>query len=469
MTKLPKDFLWGGATSANQIEGAFQENGKGISTADVGTAGSLNKRREYTNGILPDKVYPTHDAIDFYSNYESDIKMFAEMGFKCYRFSIAWTRIYPKGDELLPNEKGLEFYDKVIKTCLKYEIEPVITLSHYEMPYHLSETLNGWVDRNLIDYFVKFCKTLFDRYHEDVKYWMTFNEINVIAQMPFIAGGIRIGEDDNKEAMIYQAAHHQFVASAKIVKLGHDINPNMLIGSMMLYPLMYANTCNPEDVLVTNQKMNLNYFFSDVQARGYYPTYMLRYFERNNITIKMELGDEAILKQGTVDYIGFSYYMSLVTAVNSNGSQAKGNMVHGLKNPYLETSEWGWQIDATGLRISLNNLYDRYQLPLFVVENGLGARDVFVNDTVIDDYRIDYLRQHIQAIKDAVILDGVECIGYTAWGCIDLVSVGTGEMAKRYGFIYVDKDDNGGGTLKRFRKKSFHWYRNVIQSNGEIL
>ncbi|MHC5229223.1 glycoside hydrolase family 1 protein [Enterococcus sp. LJL99] len=469
MNNLPKEFLWGGATSANQIEGAYNLDGKGVSTADVGTAGNREIRRKYTEGILADTFYPTHEAIDYYHHFKEDIALFAEMGFKCYRFSIAWTRIFPTGEETEPNKKGLAFYDEVIDCCLENGIEPVVTLSHYEMPYHLSEKYNGWASRAVIDYFVKFCEVVLTRYSERVKYWMTFNEINVLAQMPFIAGGIRILENQNKEQIIYQAAHHQFVASAKVVQLGHQVNKKMKIGSMLLYPLTYANSSNPEDVLIANQKMNKNYFFSDVQARGYYPSFMTRYFNKHNINIEMEADDEQVLKAGTVDFIGFSYYMSLVAAAESTGEKSGGNMVRGLKNAYLESSEWGWQIDATGLRITLNNLYDRYQIPLFVVENGLGAQDVFENETVDDVYRIDYLRRHIEAIKAAILEDGVDCMGYTAWGCIDLVSVGTGEMDKRYGFIYVDRDNQGNGTLKRYKKRSFHWYQEVIASNGANL
>ncbi|BCJ93938.1 aryl-phospho-beta-D-glucosidase BglH [Anaerocolumna cellulosilytica] len=470
--KFPEGFLWGGAVAANQIEGGFGFGGKGISTADVATAGAVDKKREYTDGIVEGIYYPSHEAIDFYHRYKEDIKLLSEMGFKCFRTSIAWSRIFPKGDEAVPNEEGLQFYDAVFDECLKYNIEPVVTISHYEMPYHLVTQYGAWRNRKLIAFYINFCKVIFERYQNKVKYWMTFNEINVIAYQSFIAAGIKLETGERKEEVIYQAAHHQFIASAKAVALGHEINPDFKIGCMLLYPLTYPMTCNPEDVLLANEAMNKNYYFSDVQVRGAYPNFMKKYFERNNINITMEAGDAEILKQGTVDYVGFSYYMSLVASSDKEkgGDAAGGNMVRGGANPYLETSEWGWQIDSVGLRIALNNLYDRYQIPLFIVENGLGAIDKVEEDgSIQDDYRIEYLRHHIMEMKKAVIIDGVELMGYTPWGCIDLISAGTGEMKKRYGFVYVDKDNAGNGSLKRYKKKSFHWYQKVIASNGEDL
>jgi 6-phospho-beta-glucosidase len=471
MKKLPENFLWGGAVAANQLEGAWNVCGKGISTADVATAGSVDKRREYTDGVVEGVYYPSHEATDFYHRYKEDIKLLAEMGFRCFRLSIAWTRIFPLGDEDKPNEEGLKFYDNVFDECLKYGIEPVVTISHYEMPYALVEKYGAWRDRRLVDFYVNYCKAIFKRYKHKVKYWMTFNEINVIAVQPFIPAGIKIKEGERKEQVVYQAAHHQLVASAKAVKLGHEINPDFKIGCMLLYPLTYPETCNPNDVLAANEAMNKQYFFTDVHVRGYYPNFMKRYFERNDISIKMEEEDEEVLKQGTVDYIGFSYYMTLVATTDKEKlAAAGGNMLRGAKNPYLKASDWGWQVDPVGLRISLNNLYDRYQIPLFIVENGLGAVDVVEEDgSIKDDYRIEYLRQHIEEMKKAVIIDGVELMGYTPWGCIDLISAGTGEMKKRYGFIYVDKDNEGNGTLERSRKKSFYWYKKVIGTNGENL
>ena len=461
-----KDFLWGGATAANQLEGAYLEGGKGLSTADVVTAGSHERKREITYIIKENKYYPSHIAIDFYHRYKDDIALLAEMGFKCFRLSINWARIFPKGNEEAPNEEGLKFYDDVFDECLKYGIEPVVTISHYETPLYLANEYGGWINRDLIGFYEKYCEAIFKRYYKKVKYWMTFNEINVINYLPWFAGGLKDRDDQNE----FQAAHHQFIASAKVVKLGHSINPDMKIGMMIAYGTTYPETCNPEDGQKALQDMQRKHFYADVQCRGYYPKYKLKEFERRGIVIKMEKEDAQILKEGTVDFIGFSYYSSSVSTNRKDAVGASGNMVKGIKNRYLKANDWGWQIDPIGLRIALNNLYERYELPLFVVENGLGATDVInKNGEIIDDYRIDYLARHIAEMKKAVDLDGVCLIGYTVWGCIDLVSAGTGEMKKRYGLIYVDRDDEGNGTLERIKKKSFYWYKKVIETNGEKL
>ena len=462
------DFLWGGAVSAHQIEGAWNVDGKGPSTADHLTIGGLGKQREYTKEIREDKVYPNHDAVSFYYRYQEDIKLLAEMGFKCFRTSIAWSRIYPNGDDQTPNEAGLLFYDKLFAECLKYGIKPIVTLSHYETPFALVEKYNSWTDRRLINFYLRFCETVFKRYKGVVQYWMTFNEINSINFSLVTSSGIRETDDQTR----YQVAHHQFLASAAAVKLGHSIDPDNKIGMMMLYPTTYPKTCNPKDVLQQMKTMDEHTYFSDVQVRGIYTQKALRMLERKGVTLQMEPDDMRTLKEGTVDYIGFSYYMSNVVSCGEGeeDDSSGGNMFTGLKNPYLEESEWGWQIDPIGLRLSLNDLYDRYQLPLFVVENGLGAVDVMAEDGQIhDDYRIDYLRHHIEQMQLAVEEDGVELLGYTPWGCIDLVSCSTGEMKKRYGFVYVDKDDQGNGSLNRSRKDSFYWYKKVIESNGAQL
>lgn len=470
MYKLSAHFLWGGAVSASQCEGAWNEDGKGVSTADCLTSGSLGVPREYTDGIVEGKYYPSHTAINFYHRYKEDIALFAEMGFKCFRISINWTRIFPNGDDSEPNEKGLQFYDAVFDECLKYGIEPVVTISHYETPYALVRKYQSWYNREVIDHYLRYCDVIFKRYRAKVKYWMTFNEINVIILNPLYSTGIRKQEGLDIFQQTFQAAHNQLIASAKAVQLGHQINPDFKMGMMMLYPLFYAETCNPLDQLKQMESMDLHYLFSDVQVRGYYSRKAKCLLEKHNIDFQISAEDEAFLKDGRVDYIGFSYYNSNVVNVSNAGKSKTGNMLHTIKNPYLKSSQWGWQIDPVGLRIALNQLYDRYQIPLFIVENGLGAVDVLENDgTIHDDYRIDYLRSHVIEMKKAVEVDGVELMGYTPWGCIDLVSVSTGEMKKRYGFIYVDRDDMGNGTLKRIKKDSFNWYKQVIRSNGEIL
>ena len=489
--KFPEGFLWGGATAANQFEGGWQEGGKGLSSDDVVTNGTHTSPRLITY-TLPDGtkkatpmfgfsevpegtvfephegyLYPNHDGIDFYHHYKEDIALFAEMGFKCFRLSIAWTRIFPLGYEKTPNEEGLKFYDNVFDELLKYNIEPVVTISHYETPLGLTQKWNAWADRRTVDCFVRYCEVIFNRYKEKVKYWMTFNEINCISMVGWMPAAVA----SNDRQVLMQAAHHQFVASAKAVILGHKINPDFKIGCMLAYSLMYPNTCNPTDVFETWSKLSKSYFFTDVQCRGYYPSYVLKDFEHNGIEIKMEEGDEQLLKDGVVDYLAFSYYMSSVVSSDPKvNEQAGGNIISGLKNPYLKASDWGWQIDPVGLRIALDYLYDRYQMPLMIVENGLGAYDKVEEDgSIIDDYRINYLKEHIEQMYLAIEEDGVDLMGYTPWGCIDLVSASTGEMAKRYGFIYVDKQDDGTGTYARSKKKSFDWYKKVIATNGEDL
>ena len=478
MRGFRKDFLWGGATAANQFEGAWDEDGKGISVPDLCTNGTATETKWITTEIRPDRFYPSHEASDFYHHYEGDIALMAEMGFKVFRMSINWTRIFPTGEEDTPNEKGLAFYDRVFDCCKKYGIEPLVTISHYEMPYALVEKYNGWASREMIAIFEKYAHVLFERYQDKVTYWLTFNEINS-SVMPFGAvlntGTIRGYEGpvnevpDNKQER-FQALHHMFLASAKMVKYAHEHYPNFKIGDMNIFATSYPLTSDPDDVIENQQHMNIsNWFCSDVQVRGEYPFYIHRYFEENGIKLEMEPGDAAVLKEGVVDFYTFSYYMSNCITAHGGVESAGGNIIGGCQNPYLKESEWGWQIDPKGLRYSLNEIYARYGKPMMVVENGLGAYDTVADDgSIHDDYRIEYLREHIRQMREAVI-DGVDLLGYTPWGCIDLVSASTGEMAKRYGFIYVDKHDDGTGTLERKRKDSFFWYQKVIESNGEEL
>ncbi len=478
MSVLRKDFLWGGATAANQFEGAWNADGKGASCSDMCTNGSHTTPKRITRAIEEGTLYPSHEAIDFYHHYKEDIALFAEMGFKVFRLSVNWTRIFPTGMEKEPNEAGLVFYDSVFDECRKYNIEPLVTISHYELPFALTEKYNGWVARECIDLYVRYATCLFNRYKDKVKYWLTFNEINC-GTMPmgnFLSLGIlNEGTTDftnqaDIPALRFQGLHHQFVASALAVKAGHEINPDFKIGCMIAYMLNYPYSCNPKDVLLAQQRNQLsNDLCGDVQVRGEYPSFAKRYFEDNNIKIIMEPEDARILKDGCVDYYTFSYYMSSCVSEDPKIDKVSGNLLGGVKNPYLEASDWGWQIDPIGLRVALNELYGRYRIPLMVVENGLGAYDKIEADgSIQDDYRINYLRSHIEQMKEAV-KDGVDLLGYTPWGCIDLVSASTGEMAKRYGFIYVDKYDDGTGDLSRRKKKSFDWYKKVIAGNGEDL
>lgn len=479
---MKEGFLWGGATAANQFEGGWQAGGKGPSTSDMMTGGTHKTPRRITPVIEEGIYYPSHEAIDFYGRYKEDIKMFGDMGFKVFRMSINWTRIFPKGDELEPNEEGLKFYDNVFDELAKYGIEPLVTISHYETPFGLTEKYNGWVSREVIDCYIRYCETIFNRYKNKVKYWLTFNEINILT-MPmgaYMGAGALINgvesldfantNEDNAQ-LRYQALHHQFIASAKAVKLAHKINPDFKVGCMIAYMTLYPYTCNPDDILLAQKADQLqNMLCGDVQVRGAYPAFAKSFFEEKGVNLIMEPGDEDILKEGTVDFYTFSYYMSnCVTTDEELKAQSSGNLMGGIKNPYLKASDWGWQIDPKGLRWTLNHIYDRYQIPLMVVENGLGAVDIIEEDgSLNDDYRIDYLRDHIIEMEGAV-KDGVDLMGYTMWGCIDLVSASTGEMKKRYGFIYVNKDNDGNGDLSRIPKKSFYWYKKVIETNGEVL
>ncbi len=464
---FPKNFLWGGAVAANQCEGAYQEDGKGLSVQDVLPRGIRGSRTK-----LPTEENLKLEAIDFYHRYPQDIKMFAEMGFKVFRTSIAWSRIFPKGDEEQPNEAGLEFYDRVFEECRKYGIEPLVTLSHYETPLYLAETYNGWTDRRMIGFYERYVRTVFKRYRGKVKYWLTFNEINSLLHAPFMSGGIA-NMQGLTEQDLYQAAHHELVASALATKIGHEMMPDAMIGCMILSMPTYPLTPSPDDVIAAMDAEHRNYFYGDVHVRGKYPGYMKRYFREHGIQIQFAPEDEEILKN-TVDFVSFSYYMS-VCATSDPEKQKKGlgNLLGGVPNPTLKASDWGWQIDPKGLRYVLNMFYDRYQKPLFIVENGLGAVDVLVEDengnkTVEDDYRIQYLKDHLIQVGEA-IQDGVEIMGYTSWGCIDVVSASTAELKKRYGYIYVDRNDDGTGTMERYKKKSFYWYQKVIESNGEVL
>lgn len=465
---FPENFLWGGAVAANQCEGAYNEDGKGLSIQDVlprGIKGDRTKEPTADNKKLV--------GIDFYHRYKEDIKLFAEMGFKVFRLSIAWSRIFPLGDEETPNEAGLSFYDRVFDECHKYGIEPLVTISHYETPLHLAEAYNGWLDRRMIAFYERYVRTIFQRYRTKVKYWLTFNEINSILNSPFMSGAINIPKEELTMSQLYQAIHHEMVASALATKIGHEINPDFQIGCMILSMPVYPLSPNPDDVIAAMEEEHLHDMFTEIHVRGEYPGYMKRYMRDHHITIKTEPEDAEILKN-TVDFISFSYYVSVcATADPEKNIRGEGNLLGGVPNPYLKASEWGWQIDPKGLRYILNQFYDKYRKPLFIVENGLGAVDHLVRNedgtlTVQDDYRINYMKEHLLQVEEA-IADGVPVMGYTSWGCIDLVSASTAELKKRYGFIYVDRNDDGTGTLERYRKKSFYWYKEVIASNGRVL
>ena len=464
MSKLPNNFLWGGAFAAHQFEGGWNAGGKGPSVVDVMTAGAHGVPREITESVMEDKFYPNHEAIDFYHRYKEDIKLLAGMGIKCLRTSIAWSRIFPKGDELVPNEEGLKFYDDLFDELLKYNIEPVITLSHFELPLHLAREYGGFRNRKVVDFFERFAEVCFKRYKNKVKYWMTFNEINnqMDTENPLFFwtnSGVTVKEGEDKKSVLYKVAHNELLASAKDVIKGHEIIPEFKIGCMISHVPIYPYSCNPDDIMAAEEAMRQRFFFPDVHVRGHYPKYALKEFERQGYDIGIEEGDLEILKAGTVDYIGFSYYMSTVVKAdvkNDNaGDVVNGALQNSVENPYIKASDWGWPIDPVGLRYTLNRLYERYELPMFIVENGFGAIDKIEEDGKIhDSYRIDYLAKHIEEIKKAVNYDGVELMGYTPWGIIDLVSFTTGEMKKRYGMIYLDRDNEGNGSMDIICKDS---------------
>lgn len=502
-TQFPKDFFWGGATAANQYEGGYQEGGRGLAASDLITSGNYETARkiyyQMPNGeegaitlgeslpagakpiLKEDQFYPSHVATDFYHHYKEDIALMAELGMNCYRMSIAWTRIFPNGDDAEPNEEGLKFYDDVFDELLKHNIEPIVTILHFDMPLTLAEKYGGWTNRKLIDFYLNYCEVLFTRYKSKVKYWITINEINVLGG--FWTLGTYKENKPNKEiegpvipttylpdeaVEKYQALHHLMVASSKANKLGHSINPENKIGCMLALSGIYPKTCHPDDVFGSYLFRRRALLFSDVMMRGYYPAYAESIFEEYDFELKVEPGDLEILKEHPSDFMSFSYYRTTVFDKDAATTTTTGGQ-QGQENPYLEKTPWGWPIDPKGFRFVINELYDRYQKPLMCVENGLGNIDTLEDGEVHDDYRIEYIRDHILAMRDAVTIDGVDLIGYTPWGWIDLVSAGTGEMKKRYGFVYVDADDFGKGSFKRIKKDSFYWYQKAIQSNGTEL
>ena len=472
---FPKEFLWGGATAANQCEGAYDEDGRGLASVDVIPYGE--DRFKVARGEMKmlecddSHLYPAHYGIDFYHRYKEDIKLFADMGLKCFRFSIAWTRVIPDGDGEVC-DKGLDFHESVVDECLKYGIEPLITINHFDAPINLINKFGGWKDARMIDAFLKLCEALFKRLGNKVKYWLTFNEINMLLHLPFMGAGILFEEGEEKNQVLYTAAHHELLASAKAVIVAHKMMPDAMVGCMLAAGQFYPFSCNPDDVYKGMEADRDNYFFTDVQARGEYPVWALKRMEKANVKLTISEEDKKILKEGTVDFISFSYYSSRCVSADPEvcKNYAKGNAVFAsVKNPYLKASEWGWQIDPLGLRITCNTLYDRYNKPLFIVENGLGAKDIIEDGKIHDTYRIDYMREHIKAMNAVINEDGIPLLGCTFWGIIDLVSASTGEMSKRYGMIYVDKDDKGEGTYNRLKKDSFFWYQKVIKTLGEDL
>lgn len=483
--RFPDGFLWGGAIAANQYEGGWNKGGKGICVSDCARHHLDVDVQDYKahNSITTqdikdalkatdDTLYPKRQGADGYHHYKEDIALFAEMGFKVFRLSIAWSRIFPHGDDKEPNEEGLKFYDEVFDECMKYGIEPLVTMSHYEPPLNIVLNYDGWASREVVDMFVRYVEVICERYKNKVKYWLTFNEVDSMIRHPYTTGGLIEDRFPNRNftEVIFQAMHHQFVASALATKICHEKIPGSKVGCMLTKLTYYPYTCKPEDVLQAQQDMRSMYCYSDTQVFGEYPSYLLAKFKNEGLHIQMEEGDLDIMKTYPVDFVSFSYYSSSCVAKDDNGlKKTAANTMTAIKNPHIPSSDWGWQIDPIGLRISLVDLYDRYRKPLFIVENGLGAHDQLIDGFVDDQYRIDYFDAHFREMLNAIEIDGVDLMGYTSWGCVDLVSESTKQMSKRYGFIYVDADDYGNGTYKRYKKKSFDWYKNVIATNGACL
>ncbi|MCH1941954.1 glycoside hydrolase family 1 protein [Holdemania massiliensis] len=480
--KWSEDFLIGGALSALQTEGAWNEGGKGIAAYDYYTHGMSSVFREdFSFKEDPQKNYPNRRGIDFYHHYREDIALMAQMGIRCLRTSISWPRIFPNGDDEKPNEEGLQFYDALFDEMIKYHIQPLVTLSHFEIPMHIVKEYNGWTDRRVIGFFKTYCQTVFERYKKKVKLWIPFNEINGVADpgtfrpggySPF-AGCQTDPNLDQAMTMLFQAAHHQLLASAEAVILCHKIIPDARIGGMIAMQLSYPYTCNPKDICYNLEEMERHlYYYSDVFIRGDYGYYARRVREKYHATLTVTKEDAEILKKGKADFLAFSYYSSSVVCAEKQLDITDGNLFASAVNPYLERSEWGWTKDPLGLYISCKELYSRYQKPLFIVENGLGAHDEVVKEKdtfrIHDPYRIQYLKEHLMEVLRAQE-DGIEIIGYLEWGPIDMVSGGTGEMEKRYGFIYVDLNDAGQGSGQRIKKDSYSWYKNVIATQGEGL
>ncbi len=478
-TGFPKDFLWGGAVAACQIEGAYDVDGRGLSTSDIhrydkemdrahiekeggGTLAQIKAAMNDEEGY-----YPKRYGIDFYHTYKSDLALLKEMGFKAFRTSISWSRIFPKGDEEEPNEKGLQFYDALIDEIIKDGMEPVITMSHYDIPLYLVTEYGGFANRKVAEFFVRYAKVLLKRFKGKVKYWIVCNQVNLVPTVQF--GSLGIYDDqttpDKMEELMYQAVHNQFVACAKIKKLASSIDPNAVLGTMIADGTLYPATCKPEDIVMTMQKNRMQYFFTDVQLRGEYPVYALHYFEEKGIHLDITPEEEQLLKDNTLEFLAISYYYTRICDSTKNSMKP----FEGEQNPYLKPTPWEWRADPLGLYNTLSQLSDRYQIPIMIAENGLGAIDtVEEGGSIHDVYRIEYLREHIMQMKRA-ILDGADVFAYLSWGPIDIVSSSSAEMSKRYGYIYVDLDDYGQGSGKRIKKDSFYWYKEVISSNGEKL
>lgn len=472
-----KKILYGGATANSQYEGGFGVSGKGMDTQDCRpylkrTSNATTSTRlltqeniNYAKTETDNKKFPFRTASKGYEFWEEDIELIKELGLHVYRLSISWARLYPQGDEEEPNQEGIAYYDKIIKKVHEAGIKIFLTMNHFCYPLHLIESYGGWTNRKLIDFYLRYAKTVFENWGEYIDFYLPFNEINAGYFSPFNGVGL-IREEDKPydQSKIFLSLHHQFVASAKVIELGHKMVRGQF-GCMAACFCYYPYSCKPEDNLkyVKDEEV-YQWFFLDVLSRGIYPSYMNRFFKENNISFEVTEEDLRLLRENPADFVSFSYYQSCVVSTDEREMTA-GNLVVTTKNPYLKATDWGWQIDPIGLRITLNKVYDRYQKPLFISENGLGYKDVLEDDgTIHDSYRIDYLKTHFEQIDEA-ILDGVDLLGYIMWGIIDIVSAGSCEMEKRYGVVYVNADNEGNGDYKRIKKESFAWYQKFLEEH----
>lgn len=474
--RFPENFKFGGAVAACQVEGAYDIDGRKPSTSDIhvyDTNLERNNIKKEGGGTLDEiktaledteNYYPKRHGIDFYHTYKEDLKMLAELGLETFRTSISWSRIFPNGNEETPNEAGLAFYDKLIDEILANDMEPVITMAHYDLPIHLVTEYGGFSNRKIIEFFTRYSRVLLERYGHKVDKWIVFNQVNLVPTVQFGSLEIYDNQAENMEELMYQAVHNQFIAAAKTKEIATELGLSANIGTMIADCTYYPATCRPEDVVWTMKKNRMQYFYTDVQLRGHYPQYALKYFEDQNFAIKMEQGDKELLKENTMDFLGISYYSSKVAEFEKHTmlSDSAG------QNPYLRPTPWDWRVDPLGFYNSISQYWDRYGVPIMIAENGFGAIDKLEDETVHDNYRVNYYKDHLKVLKECMD-EGVEIISFLAWGPIDIVSSSSSEMSKRYGFIYVDIDDLGNGSKNRLKKDSFDWYQKVIKTHGESL
>lgn len=462
-----REFLWGASTSAFQVEGAYDEKGKGLTTADI--------RSFKKSDIMAD----TKVAMDFYHHWEEDLKLLKEMGAKAYRFSISWARILPNGDDEKPNEEGLVFYENIINRLMEYKIEPIVTLYHFDLPYALVKKHNGWASRSCIDAFVRYANIVFERYKGKVKFWLTINEQNILAVNPSMMG-IEAETVQESFKLCATGYYHMFLANAKVINLCHEKIPGAKIGPAVSYPTIFSMTPKSSDqIAADNAQKYMAQSALDIYIHGAYPEYYLTMLRKNHMEPHFLEGDQELLKSAKPDYIGLNWYVSMAGRApekkvetelkNVDKGQASYEEMTGAMpfefemcdNPYTPYNEWHWNYDPVAFRFALRKFEDMYHMPCLITENGCGHRDEIEEGSVHDTYRIEYLKQHIEQMKLAIEEDGVQVFGYCPWSFLDVLSSSDG-VAKRYGLVYVDRDEFDLKHLKRIPKDSYYWYRDRI-------